>query len=104
MKISIGTNFVAVFHGMLFKDFTHLVPQSDHENNLLNPNMNNLHAIDYLNKEITVNHDICSSLYSQEFPKYREGFTTKADPKKPWGENEPKVYDVLEDSLYNLGQ
>jgi hypothetical protein len=62
-------------------------------NNTLNPEMNNLKAIDYFNKDWTHNSDSIISRYIQEFPRISSNFDNKCDPKtKPWGSKSDPVF------------
>jgi hypothetical protein len=61
-----------------------------HLNNLFNPNMNNLMAIDFANKEIADSDGILPS-WSEEFPRISSNFKSKTD-EKPWGENSNPIY------------
>ena len=55
-------------------------------NNLFNPNMNNIEAIDYSNKSQQNDSDGVIPRWSQEFPRLRTSYKTKFDTlEAPWG-------------------
>ena len=47
--------------------------------------MNNIEAIDYVNKDWTDDNDVCISRKSTEFPRMNLTFNSMIHPDKPWG-------------------
>ena len=74
------------------ESFLHLSPPADHLNNMFNPDMNNVMAIDYANKDITHDGDMILPRWSQEYPKLDASFKTKNSTKKPWGYSAEPIY------------
>jgi hypothetical protein len=69
-------------------------------NNLFNPNMNNVEAIDFESHAHTVDTDGVVSRWTCEFPRLSSRFKSKADvDAKPWGSKSDPVYiDLWQDS------
>lgn len=72
-------NPIAVFAGVFSENYLEFRPPKDEFNNLLNPDMNNVEAIDYLNKDWTSHHDTLLPRYAQEFPRMSTKYKTKKD-------------------------
>lgn len=74
--------------------------QPNHLNNLFNPNMNNVQAIDYTNHHLTSDLDGVLPRWSCEFPRISSEFKSKADVgSKPWGNKSDPVYvNLFQDS------
>lgn len=70
-----------------------------HLNNLFNPEMNNINAIDYRSLD-PADADGVLSRYTQEYPRQATSFRKKTD-SKPWGDkSEPKLFDFWQDSRF----
>jgi hypothetical protein len=54
-------------------------PMSKFLNNMMNPNMNNVNAIDYANKDWIEDNDFCISRKSSEFPRLSNKYTNYFD-------------------------
>ena len=56
--------------------------------------MNNLMALDYVNKDLSVESDLILPRWTQEYPKYAENFQSKDSEHKPWGlKSNPVFFD-----------
>lgn len=69
MKLKYWQNPLNIIDSLSWDNFLDYNPPKDTLNNLLNPSMNNLGAIDYLNRDWTQDHDSLIPKYSQEFPR-----------------------------------
>jgi hypothetical protein len=55
-------------------------------NNRLNPNMNNLMAIDHASREWLDDHDMILPRHTEEFPRIANNYKSKHRFNKPWGD------------------
>jgi hypothetical protein len=62
-------NIVACTMKCVFENLTLFRPPADFLDNLANPKMNNLEAIDYANKDFTHDSDQILARWTQEFPR-----------------------------------
>lgn len=69
-------------------------------NNLFNPNMNNIDAIDFTNRSVTEDLDGVLPRWSTEFPRLSTKYQTKSNrDSRPWGtKSDPVFFDLWEDS------
>jgi hypothetical protein len=82
----------------VFQDnFTHYQPPK-HLDNLFNPNMNNVTAIDYQNKDITESDGVLPR-WCQEYPRMSSNFRDKTK-HKPWGSKDPIYFEHWQDSHF----
>lgn len=74
------------------------------QNNLFNPNMNNITAIDFITHAQTVDTDGVISRWTCEFPRVSSAFKSKADlESKPWGSrSDPVFIDLWQDSKLQM--
>ena len=67
-------NFVSVHNKVFYEDQRHMPPPADYLNNLLNPNMNEVTAIDHANYDFTHDSDLILPRWSQEYPKFANNY------------------------------
>jgi hypothetical protein len=77
MSGKIAANIVSVTVKMFFDSFTHFKPPSKHLNNMVNPDMNNVMAIDYANKDWINDSDMILARWTEEYPKLTSTFNSK---------------------------
>ena len=72
--------------------------------NLKNPDMNNIEAIDWQVYNSTMDQDGVIERWSQEFPRISTEYRTKADSKKaPWGvKSTPQYFDSWQESTLTV--
>ena len=63
-SIKILSNIVSLHNKVVYENQLHIRPPAEHVNNILNPNMNNLMAIDYVNKDLTHDTDYILSRWT----------------------------------------
>lgn len=70
-------------------------------NNLLNPDMNSIGAIDYVNKDEMEDNDTCIARRSSEFPRLANDFVSHFSKHKPWGDTEdPIAFDPKDNPVF----
>jgi len=76
---------VSVYHKLFLPNFTGY-RQPAYLNNLMNPNMNNVTALDYANESVTKDNDGVLCRHSMEYPRISHKYISKADQADaPWG-------------------
>lgn len=79
------TNPITMFNKSFVNHLTDFKPPNRF-NNLFNPNMNNVEAIDFTRHTYTADTDGVLQRWSTEFPRISLNYQTKADiDSKPWG-------------------
>ena len=93
------TNPISMFTKSYCNFLLHFNPPNRF-NNLFNPNMNNVEAIDFTNRTVTEDTDGVLPRWSCEFPRISNKYKTKANlNQKPWGtQSDPVFFDLWEDS------
>ena len=79
-------NPLSIYHKLFLQNFTSF-KQPKYLNNLFNPNMNNLTALDYQNQHHVDDNDGILSRWSTEYPRLSMKYTSKARTQHaPWGQ------------------
>ncbi|CDW85644.1 UNKNOWN [Stylonychia lemnae] len=73
-----------------------------HLSNYFNPNMNNVDAADYVNKDWTEDNDFAIARKSSEFPRMTNDYHSLLDQyNKPWGHiGDPQIMDFIENPIF----
>eukprot|EP00347_Sterkiella_histriomuscorum_P016179 403354185 len=72
-----------------------------HLSNLKNEKMNNVEAIDYVNKDWTEDNDVCISRKSTEFPRLNFNYSNLSHEDKPWGnQGDPQLIDFYDHPIF----
>lgn len=97
------TNPITMFNKSFVNHLTDFKPPNRF-NNLFNPNMNNVEAIDFTRHTLTADTDGVLQRWSTEFPRISFNYQTKADIEgKPWGSKSDPIYvDLCEDAKLTL--
>eukprot|EP00347_Sterkiella_histriomuscorum_P013798 403363324 len=101
MGLKIFLSPIALHMSLFCENFLDFVPPKKECNNLLSSEMNNVEAIDYINKDWTSNHDTMLPRYTQEFPRVQTSYQTKNDLEhKPWGTKSDPIFINYQDDAY----
>lgn len=67
----------------------------------MNPNMNNVGSIDYVNNDWIEDNDFCIARKCSEFPRLSKNFKSQFDKEKPWGNaDHPVIFDPKDNPIF----
>ena len=92
-------NPLSLYHKLFLPNFTSY-KQPKYLDNLFNPNMNNVTAIDYANYDQTLDNDGVLPRYSMEYPRLSSRYLSKAHASEaPWGmKSHPVRFDCWQET------
>lgn len=77
-------------------------PLQPYLSNVLNPLMNNVEAIDFTMQDWIKDNDVCISRRASEFPRMNTDFQNHFSRDRPWGEQDPVQFDVLDHPIHHI--
>ena len=92
-------NPLSVYHKLFLPNFQ-FYQQPKYLNNLFNPDMNNVTAIDYANYDQTLDNDGVLARWTTEFPRLSARYLSKAHTHEaPWGQkSHPVQFDCWQET------
>lgn len=85
------TNPVSILHKFFVDNFSYYQPPV-HMNNIVNAEMNNVEAIDFVQRDVMKDNDGVLPRVFQEFPRVSDKYKTKVCNDKPWGNHGDPIY------------